>query len=204
MRNREHDSGRLTDSQVVVYLACRSIAHRLVICVCLLVATLMPSSHLMAQTSEYQVKAAFLYKFAGYVQWPEHRFTDEASPIVFGVMGAEQLADTLEQIVTGHTVNDRPIEVRRLSPGSSVVDVHVLFVSQSSLSRVDSVLSELASSSILTVTESPLRPEGSVINFEIINDKIRFDVSLDTAEQGGLDISARLLQVAYRVIGGQI
>ena len=202
MRNREDDSVRL---KTWLFPTSRQHRWRQFYVACLYLSLLLlPVFPLSAQTSEHEVKAAFLYKFAGYVQWPAHRFPDEASPLVFGVMGADPLADTLEQVVSGRKVNDRPVEVRRLYPGSSVRDVHVLFVGQSATPVLESLLEDLAVSSILTVTETAERPSGSVINFEIINDKVRFDVSLDVAEEGGLDISARLLQVAYRVIGGQI
>lgn len=157
-----------------------------------------------AQTVEYQVKAAFLYKFAAYVQWPAAMFSDADSPLVFGVLDADELADSLEQIVRDRNVNGHPIQVRRLQPGEPVQDMHVLFVGESATASIESSLSDMAAGSVLTVTETASRPSGSVINFEIIDNKVRFDVSLDSADLGGLQISSRLLQVAHKVINGRI
>lgn len=170
----------------------------------LVLLLILPGNSPLAQTEEYQVKAAFLYKFAGYVQWPAQIFSDETSPFVFGILGADALADSLEKIVKGREVNGRPIEVRRLRQDTPVAGVHVLFVGQSSTASIESDLAEVAAGSVLTVTERPLRPSGSVINFEIVDERVRFDVSLIHAEQGKLLISSRLLQVAYKVINGQI
>ena len=176
--------------------------------VCTVVLTvffvLITSSNLAAQTTtEYQVKAAFLYKFAGYVEWPAGSFSDGTSPLVFGVIGADPLADNLEQIVRDRRIQGRAILVRRLNADEPVTGLHVLFVGQSSSTMAEPLLFDAASMSVLTVTEtaSP-RSSGSVINFEVIDDKVRFDVSLRPAEQGGLKISSRLLQVAHRVING--
>jgi len=155
------------------------------------------------ETSEYQIKAAFLYKFAAYVEWPAGSFSDGTSPLVFGVIGADPLADNLEQIVRDRRVQGRAILVRRLNADEPVTGLHVLFVGQSSSNMAEPLLFYAASMSVLTVTEtaSP-RSSGSVINFEVIDDKVRFDVSLTLAQQGKLKISSRLLQVAYKVING--
>lgn len=170
-----------------------------------LLVSLTTSINLIAQTttSEYQVKAAFLYKFVGYIEWPADSFNDDASPVVFGVLDADLLADNLEQIVEGRRIQDRNILVRRLRDGDSFAGLHVLFVGQSSTADMEPVLLEAAGMSVLTVTETPApRSSTSVINFEIIDNKVRFDISLKLAERGGLKISSRLLQVAYRVIEG--
>src|SRR5580765_4111873 len=73
-----------------------------------------------AQADEYRVKAAFLYKFGGYVEWPDRSFARADSPVVLGVIGADTLADELAQIVSGRSVNGRPVLVRRLRPGDPI------------------------------------------------------------------------------------
>jgi len=161
-------------------------------------------SNLSAQTSdEYQIKAAFLYKFAGYIEWPDEVFTDAGSPLVFGVIGADQLADSLELLVRDRKVYSRPIQVRRLQADTPVTGVHILFVGQSVSQLMEPLLPDVVSRSVLTVTETTtVRSKGSVINFLVVNDKVRFDVSLQPAELGRLQISSRLLQVAHNVING--
>src|SRR3989449_9493975 len=80
------------------------------------------------QADEYRVKAAFLYKFGSYIEWPSGSFARADSPVAIGVMGADALADELAQIVAGRNVNGRPVRVRKLRPGDPIAGLHVLFV----------------------------------------------------------------------------
>lgn len=152
--------------------------------------------------SEYDVKAAFLYKFASYVEWPADVFNGEDGPVVFAIMDADEMGKKLLEIVRGRQIQGREIRVRHLQAGDELGGVHILFIGSSSTAAVESILLNAAAKSVLTVTETERRFYGSVINFEIVDDKVRFDVSLEPARQGGLKISSRLLQVASRVIGG--
>src|SRR4051812_41660874 len=78
--------------------------------------------------TERQVKAAYLYKFAGFVEWPEGAFARPDAPLVIGVAGNSELADAAEQIVAGRSVNGHPLVVRRLRRGDSLDGLHILFV----------------------------------------------------------------------------
>lgn len=157
-----------------------------------------------AQTaSEYDVKAAFLYKFASYVEWPPRVFSGEDSPVIFAVLDAAEIEDKLQAIVRGRQVQGRAVQIRHLQADDELTGVHVLFIGRSSNADIETLLRDAATKSVLTVTETEAqRYGGSIINFEIVDDKVRFDVSLDPAKQGELKISSRLLQVASRVIGG--
>src|SRR6266568_2186456 len=73
-----------------------------------------------AQADEYRVKAAFLYKFGSYIEWPSRSFARTDSPVAIGVMGANALADELAQIVAGRSVNGRAVQVRKLRPGDPI------------------------------------------------------------------------------------
>ena len=150
-----------------------------------------------ARIAEYNIKAAFLYKFASYVEWPPASFRDEATPMVFGVIGADILADQLEEIVRGRRINDRPLRVRRLDVDDPVDGLHVLFVGEEHAEAAARSLYEAAAGGVLTVTESGSEP--GIIDFRIIDDRVKFVISLAQAERGELRISARLLQVAQEV-----
>jgi len=153
------------------------------------------------QPPEYRVKAAFLYKFGGYIEWPERAFARADSPIAIGVMGADALADELAEIVAGRNVNGRPVSVRKLRAGDSIAGLHVLFIGRSDSGRLPEILAAAKGRPLLTVTESEQALDlGSVINFVVVDDKVRFDVALVPAEQGSLKISARLLAVARKVV----
>ena len=154
-----------------------------------------------ANEAEYQVKAAFLYKFLTFVEWPAAVFRRGDTPIVIGVLGAEPLAEELSRVVVSRTVNGRTVSVRRFRVGDSVEDLHVLFVGRAQGPRIPSIVTAAAGQALLVVTESDDGlSSGSIINFLVVDDKVRFDVALYRAEQAGLRISARLLSVARKVL----
>jgi hypothetical protein len=150
---------------------------------------------------EVQIKAAFLYKFGGFVEWPAGAFARSDSPFSIGVIGAEPVAAELEQISAGRTVQGRPVQVKRLRRGESLAGLHVLFVGQPEAVRLAEILAGARNLPLLVVTESEnALTQGSVINFVAVDDKVRFDVALPPAERGQLRISARLLAVARKVV----
>jgi len=154
-----------------------------------------------AQADEYRVKAAFLYKFGAYVEWPDRAFAQADSPVLIGVIGADALADELSQIVAGRSVNGRPVSVRKLRAGDPIAGLHVLFIGRADGAHLGEVLAAAKGRPLLTVTESERALElGSVINFVLVEDKVRFDIALTPADLGSLKISARLLAVARKVV----
>lgn len=149
---------------------------------------------------EEQVKAAFLYKFGSYVEWPAGEFSSAGSPLTIGVLGADVLADQLSRITAGRTVNGHPVTVRKLQNESQSTDVNVLFVGRSHNAHLGTILAAVKGRPVLTVTESNegLAP-GSMINFLIVDGRVRFEVAPEMASRESLLISARLLAAAYRV-----
>lgn len=155
-----------------------------------------------AQALERRVKAAFLYKFLGYAEFPAHAFADPGGPLTIAVVGSDDMAAELARIATGRAVAGRPIAVRQVGMHEAPPPVHLLFVAGSDAERAGRVL-RAAPGAFLTVTECDggLR-YGSVINFRIIDERVRFDVSLDAAEKKNVKLSSRLLTVANRVQKG--
>ena len=155
------------------------------------------------ETTELQVKAAFLYKFGGYIEWPAGAFGRADSPLSIGVLGADDLADELVQVSAGRSVGGRAGEVRKLKRGSPLAGIHVLFVGRGDEARLAELLGPMKGQPILVVTDSEeALARGSMINFVMVDDKVRFDVATAPAERGNLKISARLLAVARKVIAG--
>jgi hypothetical protein len=151
---------------------------------------------------ERRVKAAFLYKFLGYAEFPQGAFADAASPVVIGVVGADDLAAELGRIVRGRTVNNRTIVVRVLRESELGSPVHLLFVGGMDAGRVGRLV-RAAGSALLVVSECDGGlQQGSAINFRIVDERVRFDVALDAAERNGIKLSSRLLTVANRVQKG--
>jgi len=152
------------------------------------------------EASEPGVKAAFLYKFASYVEWPASAFAGPNSPFVIGVLGAEEVASELERIVQGKSVHGHPAAMRRVKEGESLAGVHVLFVGRG-LMNLRGILRGAQQPGTLLVTDVDRGLEmGSAINFVFADDRVGFEVSVEAAERNGLKISSRMLNVARRVV----
>jgi hypothetical protein len=153
------------------------------------------------QGTEQGVKAAFLYRFCDYVEWPAQAFSGPTSPLNIGVLGADSVADELAQMVAGRAVGGRPVNVRKLRRGDSLSGLHVLFIGREVGTRLSQVIAEAKGERMLVVTDSDgALGQGSMINFVTIDDRVRFDVAPAAAERSDLRISSRLLSVARRVI----
>lgn len=155
-----------------------------------------------APALERRVKAAFLYKFLGYAEFPPNAFTEPGAPLLIAVVGSDDMVAELSRITAGRVVAGRPIVVRRVADNEALPPAHLLFVAGGDGERCTRVL-RAAASAFLTVTECEggLR-QGSVINFRIIDERVRFDVSLDAADRKNVKLSSRLLTVANRVQKG--
>ncbi len=152
------------------------------------------------QASERTIKAAFLFKFAEYVDWPAPPVRRTDSPFVFGVLGSGALADDLLRMTADRTVDERPIRVRRVTPDDVIDDLQVLFIAADQKGKLDELLSSARGRPILTVTESEgALANGSVINFTVNGERVRFEVSLNAAQVNSLRLNSRLLAVAERV-----
>ncbi|MBI4205330.1 MAG: YfiR family protein [Betaproteobacteria bacterium] len=151
-------------------------------------------------TLEHRVKAAFLYKIAGYVEWPHSSFAQPDTPITIGVVGAEPVAAELSRISTGRTAQNRPITVRQLKSNELPAGVHILFVGRAESGQLNQLVPKAQQRSILIVTESEgALAQGSAINFVMADGRVRFEVSLGSAEKSKLKLSSRLLAVAQEV-----
>jgi hypothetical protein len=151
------------------------------------------------QADEYEVKAVYLYNFATYTTWPNHIQTDN-EPFIFAIAGAPGVASNLAALAEVRRIQNRPIEVHQLEEGGSAEGAHILFVGQQFPDQ-NALLAGASSMPILTVTEDVEKhPEGSAINFTLVEDKIRFDISLSVVQNSGLDVSSRLLSVARQVL----
>lgn len=155
-----------------------------------------------SNAAEYQVKAAFLYKFCFYVEWPPTAFAGADSPIVLGIVGPESIGTELDGITRGHVINGRTLQVRRVDANSNLAGVHMLFIARSEQARLPQFVAQAQKMPLLLVTESPGGlDDGGGINFAVQDNRIRFDVGLDSTNRQGLRLSAQLLKVARAVRG---
>lgn len=159
------------------------------------------ANDLLETNLERQVKAAMLYKFLGYVEWPSEAFATPMSPYVIAVAGASDVLGELRHLTADRTVNQRPIVVKKVTSKSNLSGVHLLFVGQDNSTVLHNRLMRRAREhSLVTVTESERGlDQGSVINFRLIDDRLGFDISMVNASTHKLKLSARLLSVASYV-----
>lgn len=167
---------------------------------CLAAATLAMGTVAVAaeEALEASVKAAYLYKFLGYVDWPATAFASSDAPHVIGVTGDDAVLAELQRLVAGRSVNGRPLVATRVSANEPVESLHVLYVGRGA--RIAAALRGVAGRPVLTVADAGGGlAEGAVLNFLMVQGKVRFEASLRAAERAGLKLSARLLAVAERV-----
>ena len=175
----------------------------LIITICLLIGfgtfdTAAPEG----PVSEYQVKAAFLYNFIKFVEWPEDAFGSPEAPIVIGIVGGDPLGEDLDKLVKDKTIRRRVVEVRRFKRGSALNACHVLFIAQSEKINVTTIVKEIEKKPVLTVSEiTGFLENGGAINFVTKSNKVRFEINLDASTEAGLKISSKILSLALRVVG---
>lgn len=151
--------------------------------------------------SEDAVKAAYLYRFAGYVDWPEP--SSAGQPFIIAVLGSRSVAGELRRLVPGHLINDRPVEVREVGAARDLGRPQILYVGAGSANLLRGMLPSIGSKPTLLVTDEENGLEsGSALNFLTIDHRVRFEVSLTAADRSHLKISSELLAVAVRVRGG--
>lgn len=144
------------------------------------------------------VKAAFLYRFLEYVEWPSGTSTE--GPLVIAVLGDDALGAELHRNVRGRSAQGREVRVRNVASVQEGIDAQVLFVSAQWKKRLAAIADSHTHDPVLVVTEGDGALErGSVINFLVVDGNVRFEISLPAAEQRGLKLSSRLLNVALRV-----
>lgn len=153
--------------------------------------------------SEERVEAAYLHKFLNYAEWPPASFPQANTPFVIGVAGDDLVADELARIAVNRSVNNRGVIVKRVLPGDSLNDIHMLFIGRGERVRQVQWLRQAKGRPILTVSAMEGALDlGSIINFRTVDERVRFEVSVDAAEQSGLHLSSRLFAVATNVVKG--
>ena len=159
-------------------------------------ALLARESHSQANFGGDAVKAAYLYRFTQYVEWP----AVPKSAFVIAVMDAPSVAEELAKLLSAHSILNVPVRVRSVHATSEIADAAMLYVGAEPAERLRSVISAVASRPLLVVTDSQEGLSlGSTINFLNIDKHIRFEVSTTAAERAKLHVSAELLAVAARV-----
>jgi uncharacterized protein DUF4154 len=154
-------------------------------------------------SSEYQVKAAFLFHFAQFVDWPPEAFKGADSPITYCTAGGDPFEGGLDESLKGKTIGGRPVRVLHFKEAGESQGCQILFLGIADKKVVSATLGKLNGSPVLTVGESEhFAQAGGMIGFFLEDNKVRFEINVEAAEDAKLKISARLLALAKTVIGG--
>jgi len=152
-----------------------------------------------ATPSEYQLKAAFLFNFAKFVEWPAEAFRKRDSALVIGVLGDNPFDSDLERTVQNKTINGHPFTVRQLKALPEVKSCHILFISKSERRRLPEIMTALDAANVLTVSEvDHFLQAGGMVNFVMEGNKVRFEINDEAAKRASLRISSKLLNLAKR------
>jgi hypothetical protein len=147
-----------------------------------------------------QVKAAYLYKFGNYVEWPGSAFVRPDSPIVIGVAGDDALAASLARVIVGKRIQGRGLEVRRVDVGQRMTGVHILFVGRMDADSLAGVVHATRGQPVLVVSDAAQAAAlDSMVSFVVVDQRLRFKVALEPVASNGLKLSALMLTVAYQV-----
>jgi hypothetical protein len=142
------------------------------------------------------LKAAYLYNFTKFVEWPPEAFKDNLSPINLYILGADPFGVTLDSI-KNRMVQGRRLNIKHVNHIEEISGCHILFISASEKENLRSILRALKNSTILTVSEiERFGQRGGIINFILVENKIHFEINPDAAQQSGLKISSQLLKLA--------
>jgi hypothetical protein len=159
-----------------------------------------PPGYTTDTNSEYQVKAAYLYNFAKFIQWPESAFASAKAPLVIGVFGKDPFKGELAPL-TARKVRDRSIEVRTYTDAGKIDQCHLLYIAPAQAKQFAQLAQTLSSKPIVTVGDrTNFARAGGIIQFVTKRDRLRFIVNLDQARKINIKISAQLLALAVEVL----
>lgn len=145
---------------------------------------------------EYQIKAAFLYNFAKFVDWPDEAFANDKNSFIIGVLGTDPFGTALDSL-SGKVVKDKKVVVRRYQTANDAKNCQILFVGSSERDRLNEILETLKGGHVLAVADlERFAQRGGSVKFKIVDNKVRFDINTDATERAGLKISSKLLSVA--------
>ena len=170
----------------------------------LLLATMALNAQNTSGSTEYLIKAGFIYNFANLVQWPSSSFDKPDSPIVIVILGEDHFGTTLDRALDGKKVNARSFVIKRARSISELQrtlgpqkDCQILYVSSSEMPHLSDAIQMLKGVPVLTIGETPgFARNGGIINLILEDNKVRFEVNVAAAKEADLNISSRLLALA--------
>lgn len=184
----------------------RASAVRVFIAGCLLVfsaAIATESGAINRQPSEYAVKAAFIYNFARFVEWPSSAFAQADDPIKICVLGDDPFGKVLDETIRGKSIAQHAFAIERIASAEEAGyadDCHIVFISRSETNRLGKVLTALQDKSVMTIGDmEDAAKRGAVMNFLLEGGRVRFAINADVAKRAGLNLSSQLIKLSTLV-----
>jgi hypothetical protein len=163
-----------------------------------LLATLLAGVRVRAQQpSEYELKAAFLFSFAKFIDWPADSFSSQQAPFAICVIGKDPFGRSLDELLPGRSIGGRPVMIERVKDTLNARHCQIVFISTSESRNLAEILDGLHGTNALTVGESEHFAEsGGAIQFAVEENHVRFLINPDAGERAGLKLSSKLLALA--------
>jgi hypothetical protein len=162
--------------------------------------TLVSSGTTFPQTDagkEYQVKAAFLFNFTRFVEWPADAFPAPDSPFIFGVAGSNPFGTHLEEIIKEERINGHPLVLHYFKTSADITACHILYIALENKEEMKMALAQAKALNALTVSDiSNFTKQGGMIRFVTEDNKTRIRINLSASKAAGLTISSKLLKLA--------
>lgn len=146
---------------------------------------------------EYRVKAAFIFNFTQFVEWPSHSFKTPDSPAIIGIIGKDPFGSYLHEAISGESMGSHPLLIRHFENVDEINDCHILFFNINDKTKLKEAIAKIKGKNILTISDAnDFAKTGGMIHFYTKDDKINIRINLEAVKSENLVISSKLLKLA--------
>jgi hypothetical protein len=150
--------------------------------------------------TQYEVKAAMLYRFAQFMDRPTNRLAKTNAPLIFGIVGQDPFGDSIDAVLKGQKIGDRAIRIERHAQPVIPTSCHLLFVSSSLAGETEKIIASLSTNAVLTVGETEdFTRQGGHIRLYLEENRVRFEINLAAMERSGLKLHSQVMKLATRI-----
>lgn len=163
---------------------------------CALYGTMAVAETSRRTLSADEIKAAYLFNFAKFIDWPDQTFVDATAPLHICFIGGESVEKTFRSL-EGKKVKGKSLQVRNVTQAQDMGECHILFIGSDQIQRWPQIQKQIPQDGLLTVSDGDrFSQDGGMINFSPEQNRIRFIINLDNTQNAGLKLSSQLLQLA--------
>jgi len=154
-----------------------------------------------SKLSDYDIKAAYLFNFGRFVEWPSGGESSNGGSFTFCILGHDPFGQNLDHMLVGRTINSKAITVKRIATPQESSGCQILFLDTTEQGKLNKIIEALDDEAVLTVSDIPeFSKHGGMIQFVEKENRVRFEVNLEATQRAGLTLSSDLLKVATAVM----